>query len=102
MVSRLSIGVRKLVSTAVVGATLIAAAAFADQPSSSIARIGVLNPQTASASLEDALRHGLSQLGYVEGKNIKLEWRRAADTQDEMRALATDLVSSGVDLIVAM
>ncbi len=84
-----------------IGAVLLSAAAFADQPSS-IPRIGVLNPQTASESLEDALRNGLSQLGYVEGKNIKLEWRRAADTPDEMRALATDLVNSGVDLIVAM
>ncbi|MBI3527058.1 MAG: ABC transporter substrate-binding protein [Betaproteobacteria bacterium] len=83
------------------GVALLSSIAFADQPST-IPRIGVLNPQTASASMEDALRHGLNELGYVEGKNIKIEWRRVAGTQDEMRSLAADLVNSNVDLIVAM
>jgi putative ABC transport system substrate-binding protein len=52
--------------------------------------------------LEEALRQGLSQLGYVEGKNISIEWRRAAGTPEAMRALATDLVNSRVDLVVAI
>jgi putative ABC transport system substrate-binding protein len=80
---------------------LFSSAALADSPST-MARVGVLNPQTASASLEDALRQGLSQLGYVEGKNIVIEWRRTAETPEAMRGLATDLVNSGVDVIVAM
>ena len=61
----------------VLAAALLSLPAAAGQPPT-VARIGVLNPQTASASLEDALRQGLSQLGYVEGKNIVIEWRRAA------------------------
>jgi putative ABC transport system substrate-binding protein len=85
----------------VLAAALLSLPAAAGQPPT-VARIGVLNPQTASASLEDALRQGLSQLGYVEGKNIVIEWRRAADTPEAMRALATDLANSRVDLIVAM
>src|SRR5579872_1242809 len=82
-------------------ASLLSSQAVADQPTV-MARIGVLNPQTASASLEDALRRGLSQLGYVEGKNIVIEWRRSASTEVEMRALAMDLVNSRIDLIVTM
>ena len=58
---------------------------LADQPGI-VARIGVLNPQTASASLENALREGLTHLGYVEGRNIEIEWRRSAGTQTQMRA----------------
>jgi putative ABC transport system substrate-binding protein len=82
-------------------ATLLSSPAWADRPPA-VARIGVLNPQTASTSLEEALRQGLSQLGYVEGKNISIEWRRAAGTPEAMRALATDLVNSRVDLVVAI
>jgi len=67
-----------------------------------VARIGVLNPQTASESLEEALRQGLRQLGYVEGRNIALEWRRGASNSEQMRLLAAELVESRVDLIVSM
>ncbi len=90
-----------LLSSAIFSGTLLSSGARADQPPA-MARVGVLNPQTASASLEDALRQGLSRLGYVEGKNIVFEWRRAAGTPEAMRALATDLVNSRVDLIVAL
>jgi putative ABC transport system substrate-binding protein len=92
---------RGLIAAIVTGATVFWSPALAGQPLR-VARIGILNPQTASASMEEALRKGLAQLGYVEGKNLVLEWRRSAGTQDEIRALAADLAQSHVDLIIAM
>jgi putative ABC transport system substrate-binding protein len=92
---------RGLIPAIVTGVTVLWSLAIADQPER-VARIGVLNPQTASASMEDALRKGLAQLGYVEGKNLVVEWRRSAGTQDEIGALAADLGAGKVDLIIAM
>ena len=48
----------------------------------------------------DGLRDGLRALGYVEGKNIRLDWRNLAD-EDAARATARAFVRDRVDLIVA-
>jgi putative ABC transport system substrate-binding protein len=92
---------RVLIGAIVTGVTVFPPPAIAD-PSPHVARIGILNPQTASASMEEALRRGLAQLGYMEGKNLVLEWRRSAGAQHEIQALATDLVRAKIDLIIAM
>jgi len=89
-----------IVSIALLALSLSPLAA-GDQPIG-LMRIGVLNPQIGSNSMEEALRRGLSQHGYVEGKNIAVEWRRAAETPEQMQALATDLVNARVELIVAL
>ena len=47
-----------------------------------------------------AFRQGLRELGYVEGKNIVIEWRRHEGKVDRLRALATELVRLKVDVIV--
>jgi putative ABC transport system substrate-binding protein len=74
--------------------------ASAQRPSA--ARIGFLDlaPASAWANELGAFRAGLSDLGYVEGKNIAIEFRWA-DTVDELPALAAELVRLNVDLIVA-
>ena len=54
----------------------------AERPS--IPRIGVLNPQSA-AQFEEYLRLGLREVGYTEGQNIIIEWRRGATRQEEDR-----------------
>ena len=83
----------------VIGASILSAPAPSEQ-SSAVPRIGVLiNP--ANASLEEGLRDGLRDLGYLDGKNIVIEWRRSARTAEELGALAADLARSKVDLIVA-
>jgi putative ABC transport system substrate-binding protein len=66
------------------------------------ARIGFLDlaPASAWANELGAFRAGLSDLGYVEGKNIAIEFRWA-DTVDQLPALAAELVRLNVDLIVA-
>jgi putative tryptophan/tyrosine transport system substrate-binding protein len=76
-------------------------AARAEQPSK-VARIGFLNVAPASAWADDveAFQVGLHDLGYIEGKNIVIEFRWA-DTLDQLPELATELVRMNVDVIVA-
>src|SRR5829696_2663175 len=67
-----------------------------------IPRIGFLNlaPASAWTSQVEAFRAGLRDLGYVEGKNILIEFRWAA-TVDQLRDLAAELVAMKVDVIFA-
>ena len=48
----------------------------------------------------DAFRHELSKLGWIEGKNITIEYRFAEQKFDRLPELAAELVSQKVDLIV--
>jgi putative tryptophan/tyrosine transport system substrate-binding protein len=57
-------------------------------------------PRSANPERIAAFRDGLRQLGYVEGKNIVIEWRSAENNQDLLPALAAELVHLKVDLIV--
>jgi putative ABC transport system substrate-binding protein len=72
------------------------------QPAASMPRIGFLgaaNP-TAWAPRLEAFRAGLRDLGYVEGKNIFIEYRFAEGQYDRLPALAAELVSLKVEVIV--
>src|SRR5262245_40863423 len=75
---------------------------WAQQPGK-IFRIGFLDPSTASsmAGLLEVFRHELSKLGWIEGKNITIEYRFADQKFERLPELATDLVRLKVDLIVA-
>src|SRR5215831_14851848 len=66
-------------------------------------RIGYLDVSTASGSavLVDALRQELIKLGWVEGKNITIEYRFAEQKQERLPELAADLVRLKVDVLVA-
>ena len=63
--------------------------------------IGFLSSRSPdeSASLVAAFRQGLSQTGYVEGKNLAIEYRWADGHYDRLASLAADLVGRKVDLI---
>ena len=76
-------------------------AARAQQPAK-VARIGYLGFGTpaASATRIEALRAGLNSLGYIEGKNIAIEFRWAKNA-DELREFADQLVAQNVDIIFA-
>jgi ABC-type uncharacterized transport system substrate-binding protein len=76
--------------------------ADAQQPTK-IPRIGYLgvNSLNVNPDRREAFRQGLRELGYVEGKNIVIEWRSAEGKQDRLPALAAELVRLKVDIIIA-
>jgi putative tryptophan/tyrosine transport system substrate-binding protein len=67
-----------------------------------IARIGFLGSASAAGSAQpvSALREGLSALGYVEGKNIAIEFRWAEGKYERLLPLVTDLIGRNVDVLV--
>src|SRR5499425_2306862 len=75
--------------------------ASAQQPAK-VARIGFLltNSRAANLARIEAFQHGLRELGYVEGKNIVIEWRSADGKPDRLPELAAELVRLKVDVIV--
>ena len=85
----------------VVALTVYGARAQAQQPSK-IPGIGFLSNSSAStlAARAAAFQQGLRQLGYIEGKNIVIEWRYAEGNQDHLPALAAELVRLKVEAIV--
>jgi putative ABC transport system substrate-binding protein len=90
--------------TGTLAGTLIAATrvAVAQQQPARIYRIGFLGTTSASeyAGQVEALRAGLRDLGYVEGKNIVIEFRWADGHYDRLPELAAELVRLNVDIIV--
>ena len=84
------------------GAGALAPLASFAQQSAKVARIGFLGPGFAAATADrvEALRAGLRDLGYVEGKNIVIEFRWAEVKYDRLPELATELVRLKVDVIV--
>jgi putative tryptophan/tyrosine transport system substrate-binding protein len=68
-----------------------------------ILRIGIFNTGSSSASqyLVDAFRQGLSEHGYVEGRNILIEYRWGEGSPERLPELAADLVRLRVDAILA-
>jgi ABC-type uncharacterized transport system substrate-binding protein len=63
--------------------------------------IGVLSPEGPTTGNVNGLVQGLRELGYVEGRNIRFEYRFAEGKFDRLSELAADLVRLNVDIIVA-
>ena len=84
------------------GALLFALSVSAEaQQTGKIPRIGFLDRSTGgSAVYVDAFRQELSKLGWIEGKNITIEYRFAEGKTDRLPELAAELVRLKVDLIV--
>src|SRR5262245_63428440 len=83
------------------GGLFIPVAAVAQQ-AAKVARIGFLadNPATSPHLLE-AFRQGLLDLGYVEGRNLVIEYRAAKGKFERFPALVAELVALKVDVIFA-
>ena len=89
----------RLIGLAVVLTVSLTLAPLADaQQLPKVPRIGVLE---ANPGFDNALQDGLRQLGYVEGKNIAIEWRRVYARAERFPELAAELVRLKVDVIVA-
>ena len=95
---------RKLVIAIGAGALTASFASFAQQPAR-VWRVGVLIPRGRPASVDAdyfrALPQGLRELGYVEGKNLAIEWRAADGKYERLPSLAAELVHLKMDVIVA-
>ena len=92
--------VRNLILGVATAMAVLCSTARADQPPT-VARIGVLTP-SGEPSAEAGLREGLSELGYIEGRNLTIEWRRYAQSSEAIRSAADDLVRLRVDLIAVL
>src|SRR4030095_11412164 len=72
------------------------------QQAAKVPRIGFLETnRAASPHTPEAFRQGLRDLGYVEGRNVVIEFRDAEGKPERFPALATELVALKVDVIMA-
>ena len=96
---------RFLTGVAIALAPIGAAAAaqeYKAQQAAKVARIGYLTINlAANPHLPEAFRQGLRDLGYVEGRNVVIEYRDAGGKVEPLPALAAELVALKVDVIVA-
>jgi putative tryptophan/tyrosine transport system substrate-binding protein len=67
-----------------------------------IARVGILNYAAAQDVRVNEFRDGLGQLGYVEGHDLAITYRWADGHLDRLPALAAELVTSNVEVIIAI
>lgn len=64
------------------------------------AKIGLLTERTLPPPFIDALRRGLTEAGWVEGRSFRIEQRSAEGDLERLPALAAELIGSGVTVIV--
>jgi putative ABC transport system substrate-binding protein len=85
------------------GAVLLAGPLAAEaQQAAKVARIGYLSTNHgANPHLREAFLQGLRDLGYVEGRNLVMEYRDAEGKSERLPALAAELVALKVDVLVA-
>jgi putative tryptophan/tyrosine transport system substrate-binding protein len=82
---------------------LLALCPFAEaQQSKKVYRVGYLSPRLGIEPREEAFRQSMGELGYVEGQNLQIEWRFAKGKNSLFPELASDLVRSRTDCIVAV
>jgi putative tryptophan/tyrosine transport system substrate-binding protein len=88
--------------TFAVSALLFALCIGAEAQQAKVARIGFLGNSTSEleANLIGPFREGLRELGYIEGKNIAIEWRWAEGKYERFPGLIAELIGSKAELIV--
>src|SRR5205085_12498981 len=84
------------------GGVALAAPMGAGAQQKTIPVIGLLSAGIPTTSDIAAFHQGLSDTGYVDGQNLSMEYRRAEGHYDRLPAMAADLVSRKVDVIVAI
>jgi len=81
------------------GACLAAPSAEAQRPPP-VARLGYLTERAGPTEFDDAFLQGMRELGYVEGRNLAIEYRWAAGKAERLPTMAADLAALKVDVIV--
>src|SRR5215469_17257730 len=84
-----------------IGGTAAAWPLVARAQQSAMRVIGILSPETPASPYVEALRVGLQGLGYVDGRNVRYEYRWAEGNFERLPDLAAELVGLNVDVIVA-
>ena len=92
---------KKLIGLALVAMLFALCHPVEAQQPGKIPRIAYLSGSSIILSNTEAFQQGLRDLGYIEGKNVIIEWRFADGNRDRLRALAAELVRLKVDVIVA-
>src|SRR5689334_22286831 len=96
---------RRAVVGVVAGGVLTVANFPRAQPTRMIATVGILHSSPA-ATIDSqgvtAIRQGLRDLGYVEGRNMVLEFRSATGGPEQLPAYASELVRLNADVIIAI
>ena len=92
---------RRAFITVVGGSMLAAPLAGEAQQAEKVRRIGFLAGTNRFESY-DTLRQGLREHGFIEGQNLRIEWRFAEGRTDRIAGLAAELVSLNVEVIVAV
>jgi putative ABC transport system substrate-binding protein len=94
---------RKLAGLAIIAFVLVLVGPVAQaQQTGKVLRIGFLDSSNASSTAVflEAFRQELGKLGWIEGKNVVIEFRFAEQAPERLRELAADLVHLKVDVIV--
>jgi putative tryptophan/tyrosine transport system substrate-binding protein len=93
---------RRALLTGMLAAALAAPPAAKAQPAGKAPRIGFLGPPPGTGGqLVQSFQEGLRDLGYIEGKNITIEYRWTDVDPRQLDVLAAELVRLGVDVLVA-
>jgi putative tryptophan/tyrosine transport system substrate-binding protein len=91
---------RRFLLTSLAGA--LAAPLAADAQHATPAVIGVLATTPLTDAVQGTIRRGLAEHGYVERRDVVIEWRSAENRRERLAALATELVELKVQVIVAL
>ena len=84
------------------GGLLAAPRASEAQQPAMVARLGILGAGSAAGARLEAFIQGLRDLGYVEGRNLVIEYRNHEGKEERLPALASELVALKVDVILAV
>ena len=88
---------RTFIGRLAAGALAFPFATLAQQPAK-VPRIGVLGNENTAPW--EGFRRGMRELGYVDGRNVAIEWRWSEGKTDRLPALAAELVQAKVDVLV--
>ncbi len=83
-------------------ATALPVVARAQQPAMPVIGFLSIGSLEVDSKRMNAVRRGLAEIGYVEGQNVAIEYRGAQHQNDRLPALAVDLVSRRIDVIVVV
>ena len=94
----------RLIGLAVIFVFSLALAPLAGegQQTEKVRRIGFLSGTNPNPEVDDALRQGLREHGYVEGQNLLIEWRFAEGRNDRLHSFAAELVRLKVEVVVTL